>query len=251
MHAEDGINMTDTSEVSRPKRVLAVGAHPDDIEILCSGTLARYSQMGVKVSIAIATDGTAGHMLIPPTELATIRREEAVRAASLINAQVHPLNYADELLFDDHETRLGFVDVIRETKPDLILTHDPEDYHPDHRATSRLVFNASFVAGLPNVKTKYPAHALTPPLVYFDTLTGTNFVPTEYVDVTQTYALKREMLQCHTSQLKWLKEHDSIDVLEFIDTMGRFRGLQCGVKYAEAFRIEPAWPRLRAYRLLP
>jgi N-acetylglucosamine malate deacetylase 1 len=243
--------MTETPMLTNVKRVLAVGAHPDDVEILCSGTLARFSELGAHVCIAIATDGTAGHMLIPPQELAGIRRDEASQAASVIGAELHTLDFPDELLFDDRETRLRFVDVIRETRPDLIMTHAPEDYHPDHRATSRIVFNASFIAGLPNIRTKFPAHPGVAPLAYFDTLAGTNFEPTEYVDITQTYSLKQEMLRCHASQLKWLKEHDNIDALEFIDTMGRFRGMQSGVPYAEAFRLEAAWPRLRTHRLLP
>ena len=99
------------------RRVLAVGAHPDDIEILCAGTLARYADAGTHISIAIATDGTAGHMLIPPKELAAIRREEAMQAASIIHAEFHALDFADELLFDDRQTRLRFVDLIREIPP--------------------------------------------------------------------------------------------------------------------------------------
>ncbi|RPI99153.1 MAG: PIG-L family deacetylase, partial [Chloroflexi bacterium] len=71
------------------RRVLAVGAHPDDLEILCGGTLARYARQGDHVTMAIATDGSAGHMLIPPEELAGIRRAEAQAAAALIGADLH------------------------------------------------------------------------------------------------------------------------------------------------------------------
>ena len=232
-------------------RILAVGAHPDDLEILCSGTLAKYVQQGASVVLAIATDGSAGHMIIPPDELATIRQAEARQAASIIGADLHWLGYRDELIFEDIDTRLRFVDLIREAKPDLILTHDPTDYHPDHRVVSRLMFDASFVSGLPNVKTEHPAHPGVCPLVYFDTLTGAGFLPTEYVDIGDTFATKRAMLECHASQLTWLKEHDDIDVLDFITVMARSRGLQCGVQYAEGFRAENAWGRNRPYRVLP
>ncbi|MCZ7545518.1 MAG: PIG-L family deacetylase [Anaerolineae bacterium] len=81
------------------KSVLAVGAHPDDIEILCAGTLARYAQAGVRVVIGVATDGSAGHMAIPPDELAGIRRAEAERAAAVIGAELIWMGYTDELLF--------------------------------------------------------------------------------------------------------------------------------------------------------
>jgi LmbE family N-acetylglucosaminyl deacetylase len=243
--------MTDSPLSASIKRVLAVGAHPDDIEILCAGTLARYFKMGVAVSIAIATDGTAGHMLIPPKELGPMRRQEASQAASVIGADIYNLYYPDELLFDDHDTRLRFVDLIRQSRPDLILTHAPEDYHPDHRATSRLVFNASFMAGLPNLKTASPAHPGVASLVYFDTLTGANFQAEEYVDITSTLSTKLEMLKCHASQLKWLKDHDNLDALELVETTARLRGFQCNAKYAEAFRLERVWPRQHPYRLLP
>jgi LmbE family N-acetylglucosaminyl deacetylase len=142
----------------QPRRVLAVGAHPDDIEILAGGTLAKFALQGDQVSIAIATDGSAGHMLIPPEELALIRQEEAQQAASLIGADFYWMGFKDEFLFEDIPTRLFFVDLIRATRPDLILTRNPTDYHPDHRATSRLMFDASFVSGLPNVKSDHPAN---------------------------------------------------------------------------------------------
>jgi LmbE family N-acetylglucosaminyl deacetylase len=236
---------------SGPGRVLAVGAHPDDLEILCSGTLAKYVQRGAATIMAIATDGSAGHMEIPPDELAQIRREEAKHAAELIGADLHWLGFSDELIFEDVDTRMHFVDLIRIAKPDIILTHDPDDYHPDHRVVSRLMFDASFLSGLPTIKSEYPAHPGVQPLYYFDTLGGANFTPTEYVDISETYETKRAMLECHASQLTWLKEHDNIDILDFVNVMARARGLQCGVRYAEAFRPELAWPRLRPYRLLP
>src|SRR5713101_4239931 len=94
-----------------PKAVLAVGAHPDDIEILCAGTLAKYAKQGAKVSIAVATDGSAGHMIIPPKELAEIRHQEAEKSAKIIGADFYWLGYVDEMLRDDLETRMQFVEL--------------------------------------------------------------------------------------------------------------------------------------------
>jgi N-acetylglucosamine malate deacetylase 1 len=235
-----------------PMRVLAVGAHPDDLEIMCAGTLARYIQAGVKVSMAIATDGRGGHMLIPPKELAEIRHREAERAAKIIGADFYWLgDYVDIMLFEDIRTRLHFVELIRKARPDLILTHNPEDYHPDHRIVSRLMFDASFVSGLKNVRTESPFHPGVQPLYYFDTPSGANFHPTEYVDITETFEIKREMLACHESQIKWLKDHDNVDMFQMMEGLIRTRGFQSGVMFAEAFRPEPVWPRLRTYRVLP
>jgi LmbE family N-acetylglucosaminyl deacetylase len=236
---------------SAPLRVLAVAAHPDDIELKCAGTLAKYARRGDAIIMAIATDGSAGHPTIPPDELARIRRSEAERAAALIGAEFHWLGFRDEFLFEDVATRLRFADLIRIARPDLILTHDPLDYHPDHRAVSRLVFDASFVCTLPNVKTGHPAYPGARPLYYFDTPNGLNFTPTEYVDITETYETKRAMLECHASQLEWIKGRDGTTMVEAMHIAARWRGLQCGVVYAEGFRAETVHPRLRPYRLLP
>ncbi|HVO41152.1 MAG TPA: PIG-L deacetylase family protein [Aggregatilineales bacterium] len=235
----------------QPERVLAVGAHPDDLEILCGGTLAKYARQGTKVCMAIATDGSAGHMLIPPKELAQIRHTEAQKSADLIGAELYWLGFNDELIFEDIATRLRMMDTIRAARPDVIMTHDPGDYHPDHRVVSRLVFDASFTSGLPNIKTEHAAHPDIQPLYYFDTLSGVGFIPSDYVDISETFDTKRRMLECHASQLKWLEEHHKTDMFDFIDVMTRSRGLQCGVKYAEGFRPELAWGRARSYRLLP
>lgn len=232
-------------------RVLAVGAHPDDLEILCAGTLARYVKEGHEVVMCVATDGTAGHMVIKPPELAQIREREARAAAEVIGAEFMWLGYPDELIFNDRETRLTFVDAIRQARPDLIISHAPDDYHPDHRVVSSLVFDTSFIASLPNIETTHPAHAAVPPLYYMDTLAGKGFHPTEYVDISPTIETKRQMLACHESQLKWLKDHDDIDIMEFMEVVARTRGFQCNKAYAEGFRPADVWPRTSSERVLP
>ena len=84
-----------------------------------------------------------------------------------------------------------------------------------------------------------------------DNLAGMNFNPTEYVDITDEIELKIEMLECHESQLKWMRDHDHIDFADFVRTCSKFRGLQCGVDYAEAFTQEYVWLKVVAKRLLP
>lgn len=232
-------------------RVLAVGAHPDDLEILCAGTLARYVEAGHAVVMCVATDGTAGHMEIKPPELAEIREREARAAAEILGAEFIWLGFPDELIFNDEETRLVFVDAIRQARPDVIITHAPEDYHPDHRVVSRLVFDTSFIASLPNIETDHPAHPVVPPLYYMDTLAGKGFHPTEYVDITSTIETKHRMLACHASQVKWLKDHDDIDIVEFMEVVAKTRGIQSGVVFAEGFKHADVWPRTPAGRVLP
>lgn len=232
-------------------RVLGIGSHPDDLEILCGGTLAKYTANGHKVIMAIVTDGSAGSTDHSVEELRKIRKKEAEKSAQIIGADFFWLEESDELFFENKETRFKIVDLIRQAKPDIILTHPPNDYHPDHQAVSKVVLNASFVSTLPNITTKFEVHELVCPIYYMDTLAGVNFQPQDYVDITGSFETKKKMLACHVSQLKWLKDHDNIDVLELIETIAKFRGYQCGVKYAEAFQIAPYWLRLRAERLLP
>jgi N-acetylglucosamine malate deacetylase 1 len=236
---------------SLPKSVLAVGAHPDDLEWLCGGTLAKFANLGTRVSMAVATDGAAGHMVIPPKELAEIRHNEAQKAAGVIGADFYWLGYGDERIFEDLETRMVFVELIRKAKPDLIITHTPNDYHPDHRVVSRLIFDASFMSGLKNVETETPFHPGVQPVAYLDSITGANFLPTDYVDISDTWPTKREMLSNFESQITWLRDHDDVDFFDMIETQAKARGYQCGVKHAECFTFENVWPRAQPRRLLP
>lgn len=233
-------------------KVLAVGAHPDDLEILCAGTLARYAEAGHAVTMAHVCTGHLGHYRVPPEELAPIRREEARQAGGVIGADVVSLELPDGGVYGDREEhRLLMVDLVRQARPDVILTHAPSDYMPDHLAVSQLVFDASFLATTPNLRTRHPAHDKVAPLYYFDTLAAVGFEPEEYVDVSGVMEVKRRMLRCHASQLTWLKEHDGVDIVEFMEGVARLRGLQCGVAWAEGFRRVRTWPRMTVSRLLP
>ena len=145
--------------------VLAIGAHPDDLEILCGGTLARCAQRGDQVTMLIMSDGSAGHAEIGAEELAAIREREARAAAAVIGAELVWLGLRDEFVFNDEPTRFRLLNAIRGARPDLILTHAREDYHPDHVATHAGVFDASFIMGLPNVHTEHPACPGVAPLL--------------------------------------------------------------------------------------
>jgi N-acetylglucosamine malate deacetylase 1 len=233
--------------------ILAVGCHPDDLEIGCGGTLARYAQQGHMVTMAHVANGNMGHVVIMPDELRALRAAEAERAAAVLGAAVIMTLDVGDLTVDSKvpEVIHGMVDIIRQAQPDLIITHSPEDYMRDHVEVSRLVFDASFSASLPHFVTRVPGIAKITPLYYMDTLAGVNFVPTEYVDITDTIEIKLKALECHESQVKWMRDHDGIDFLEFTRSASRSRGLQCGVNYAEGFRPCLTWPRLTTRRMLP
>jgi N-acetylglucosamine malate deacetylase 1 len=216
-------------------RVLAVGAHPDDIEISCGGTLARYALSGHHVMMCYATNGDKGHLQIPPAELAVTREREARAAASVINAEVFWLGFPDGELFYDRDTREAFIDTLRQARPDIIFTHWPEAYHPDHVAAGQLAFSANYISTVPHIQTMHPASDRVARIYYMDVAYDVRVEAAEYVDVTEVYDLKRKMLAAHESQLVWLRDHDGIDVMARMEARDRALGQQCGVEYAERF----------------
>ncbi len=230
--------------------VLAIGCHPDDIEISCCGTLAKCVKRGDKVTVCHVANGNMGHEIIHPDELRQMRANEAKAAGKLAGIEVVTLDIGDLLVNGyDISQRDKVTELIRKVQPDFIITHSPTDYMPDHLAVSRLVVDASFAASVPQYGKGGKAPVV--PIFYMDNLAGMNFNPTEYVDITEEIELKIEMLECHESQLKWMRDHDNIDFAEFVRTCSRFRGIQCGAGYAEAFTQEYVWPKVVARRLLP
>ncbi|MCE5345307.1 MAG: PIG-L family deacetylase [Bacteroidales bacterium] len=233
--------------------VLAVGCHPDDLEIGCGGTLALYAKQGHNVFMCHVANGDKGHAVIMPEELGKMRTFEAEASGAILGAKnVFNINVPDLYVNSHDEKQVNdVVEIIREVRPDIIITHSPDDYMRDHVETSLLVFNASFSSSIPHYDTKSKPFSLIAPLYYMDTLAGVGFLPEEYTDITDTIETKLEALDKHESQIKWMKVHDGIDFLDFVRTVSKFRGLQSNVKYAEGFRLCKGWPRLVTKRLLP
>lgn len=233
-------------------RVLAIGCHPDDVEIACAGTLIKCVKRGDKVITCHLSTGNLGHVIIPPDELTVIRREEARKAGALAGIEVISAGFNDLDMFSDNKkSRDAVVDVIKYADPDFIITHNPDDYMPDHVAASKLVFDASFAATLPNYRSKEPNPAKLVPIYYMDTLAGVNFVPDEFVDISEEIDLKLKMLECHESQIKWMRDHDGIDFPNMVKTCSRYRGYQCGAGYAEGYKMCKAYLKGTTKRLLP
>jgi LmbE family N-acetylglucosaminyl deacetylase len=231
--------------------VLAVGAHPDDLEILCGGTLAKYAKRGDKVFMAHLCNGNMGGKNITPEELADMRDKEAKNSASIIGAEALGPIAGDLDLYPTKEMRIAVVDIIRQAKPDVIITHSANDYMPDHVITGQLVFDAAFTATLPLYKTKLPAYEKIVPIYYMETLAGFGFEPSHYVDITGFMEVKKKMLLAHESQYKWLSGHHQSEPVKMLEKVAGFRGFQYGVEYAEAFRMAKVWGRISLENLLP
>ena len=225
-------------------RILAIGAHPDDIEILCGGTLAKYSKQGHHVYMAHLCNGCLGSKDTPPETLAKIRDNEAKNSAGLIGAVTLGPIAGDLEIYPTRDMRIRVVDIIRQARPDIIITHSLDDYMPDHVTTGQLVFDAAFTATLPLYKTDYPAHEKITPIYQMDTVAGFCFEPDVYVDISDFFETKKKMLLFHESQYKWIKGHHQSDPVQLIEKMAGFRGLQCGVEYAEAFKKVRVWGRI-------
>lgn len=232
-------------------KIAAVCAHPDDIELLCAGTMIKYIQKGHKVTFIIATNGEAGSTNIGKEEIAGIRHEEAVRGAEIIGAELIWMGYPDEFLFNNEKTRLDFINRLRQAAPDIVFTHYLDYYNCDHNTVSIIVNETSTLLNVKNIKTDYPPAKDTPYLYFIDTVCCRGFEPEEFVDITDVIDIKKEALIAHKSQYTWLLEYSKIDYIDMMLTQSKLRGYQSGVKHAEAFIGVKTYPRVLSKSLLP
>lgn len=235
--------------------VLAATAHPDGVEVDCAGTLIRYVKEGHKVFMAIACTGNVGTKIHTGPEIEAIRAVEAQRGAEAIGAELIHWDHKDADVWQDNATWLKYVDLIRQTNPDVIITLDRDDYVHDHSNVGELVYRAAIWASVDNI----PGTTLPPidhiPTVFRAETTGTHreAPPDYYVDITDEFEQKIAAFHCHESQHgDYLEKQFGVkDWFEYVEVVNKMRGFQCGCKYAEAFRIVNTWPNQKAYRLLP
>lgn len=226
-------------------RILAIHAHPDDIEFQCAGTLALLKQEGCAVTMAVMTSGDCGSAELSPEEISRVRRAEAARSAELLGADFVCLEFRDLSIVVDNESRRRVVEAIRRAKPDIVITAPLVDYMSDHEQTARLVRDACFIAPIPNYTThqREPAGAIDriPHLYFCDPIDGTDYrgqlvSPEFVVDISSTFALKEQMLACHDSQRVWLRKQHGMD--EYLESCRRFsalRGSELSVEFGEGF----------------
>lgn len=203
--------------------VVVVAAHPDDVELLCAGTLARLADAGHKIALAHLTYGDKGGR-DDPAALAATRGREAQASAALINAIPEGRICGDLELYMRADLAERVASLLPAAGVDAVITHHPDDYHPDHRITSELVLKAA------------RERSLLSRVWFMDSVGGAHFVPTHLVDVTATFETKKRMLRCHESQMAWMSTARHADMEYMIEWTGRWRGLQANVGYAEGFR---------------
>jgi N-acetylglucosamine malate deacetylase 1 len=228
------------------KVALSVLAHPDDAEFLCAGALVRLRrEHGWDVHIASMTPGDCGSMTQTADAIAAVRRREGAAAAALAGAAYHCVEERDLLIFYAERPLERVTRLLREVRPDVVLTHSPADYMLDHEMTSTLVRAAAFGAPAPNFfagRGHPPPLPHIPHLYYCDPIEGKDALgrdvrPAFCVDVSAVVEAKAAMLAAHASQREWLLKHHGMD--EYVESMRRWgthRGAGCGVACAEGYR---------------
>ena len=211
-------------------KILALGAHADDIEIFMYGLVSIYKKEGNEVYTMIATDGSKGGS-IKDNLLSQKREKEAIAGLKKISKPIF-LNIPDGELGEEPNHRKIIRENILKIMPDLIITHSQNDYHSDHRSLSFLTSSAV-------------SHYI--PLLYCDTLMGLNFNPNIYFDITDYYSLKEEAILKHKTQ----KPQRFVDLFKL---MNSYRAAQCNApkgKYAEAYAFVPSFPFSDIRDILP
>lgn len=216
--------------------VLFVGAHPDDIEYYCGGTVWRYKQMGAKLFFCVSTNGNIGSSTMTKEEIGRVRHEEAQKSAELAGAELIWLDYDDEFLMDTRETRMKFIEAFRKAQADVVICHWRDDFNPDHIASAQIVDDCIHMANVPLIKTESKVCDKIPHVYHMDTWAGHNFMPELFVDITDVFDKKVELLKCHESQSAWMMDIFGYDVQQMLELPAKWRGFQAGVKMAEAFR---------------
>lgn len=222
--------------------ILAVGAHPDDVEFMCAGTLGKLKKKGHSIFIATVANGSCGSMEYSAKEVIKIRREEARRSAKFLDAPYLCAGIDDLMVDNIASIRIKVAAILRKAMPDIVFTHSVEDYMIDHVSTSTLVKDSCFCASIPNFPAKGKPISHIPYLYYGLPLEGKDMYgnrikPEILIDITREMFLKEKMLACHKSQRDWLKKQHGMD--QYIETMkdwAKKLGKLARSSYAEGFR---------------
>lgn len=222
--------------------ILAFGAHPDDVELGCGGTLLAAVAEGKKVGIIDLTKGELG-----TRGTVSIRLNEALLAGEIIGATTRVnLDMKDGFFVNDQAHQISIIETIRKFQPTIILCNAPEDRHPDHGKAAKLVADASFLSGLSKIKTAYNGidqEAWRPSQV-FHYIQSRTLTPNFVVDISSHMDKKMESIMAHASQFYNPNSNEpntfisSDSFLDFVKGRAKEFGQQIGVQYAEGFITE-------------
>lgn len=230
--------------------VLAIAAHPDDIEFVMAGTMLQLASRGWDLHYMNVCDGSRGSTTLDEATCAATRLEEAKQAATVLGATFYgPIARDMEVLYlPEHYRKIAAV--VRQSRASVVLTHAPIDYMEDHETVCRMAVTAAFTHAMPNFATDPPEPIYEEPVTIYHaqphgnkTPLGEAVVPHFYVDNTDVIDRKFEALGCHESQRAWLDSSQKMDsYTETMRTIGREVGRMSGkFEYAEGWRRREHW----------
>ena len=240
--------------------VLAIGAHPDDLEFMCGGTLLKCRDRGDKIFVALTTSGNTGSNVIPTKEEnAAIREAEQLECCKHYGAETMFLRFDDEGLLDTPETRRAVLNAIRWANPDIILVNPPWDPSPDHGMTGNLVTEVLLSVGGNLHPSDYPPIEKMPCVFFFGKDSLLDFPADIYVDITEQIEEKRHLCLTHRSQFSWIadvrasgdEEEANNYFSDLCMTTSRYTGKQADCLYAEAYIAHHILGYAPNYKLLP
>lgn len=230
--------------------VLAIAAHPDDIEFLFAGTLLQLARRGWDLHYMNLCDGSRGSTILSQQDCAATRLEEAKASCRHLGAAFYPPIYADMEACYTTENLKKVTAVVRQAKPSIVLTHSPVDYMEDHEIACKLAVSAAFSHYMPNLVSEPSVEVFAEPVTVYHaqpigntTPLGDPVFPHFYVDETDVINDKVQALACHTSQKQWLDESQGQDsYLETLKEMSRQVGrMSQKFEYAEGWRKHQHW----------
>jgi len=230
------------------RTILAIGAHPGDMEVTCGALLAKQVKRGDRVVLLHLTAGEGGNPRVSAQEYGKQKKGEAEAAAKVIGAKVIFGTYPDGQLQNSEEARRFLVGVIRQTKPAYIITHWKNGLHKDHIAAHFLTNDAVLLASLEGVKADDPPHRGIRGIYYTENWEDkTDFSPYLYVDVSDSLDLWEQSVK----QYELIRGGiSSFPYFEYYQSLARLRGAESGFRAAVAFDIDP-WAKKRALPNLP
>lgn len=222
--------------------ILAFGVHPDDVELGCAGTIISAIAEGKKVGIVDMTQGELGTRGTVET-----RYDEATAAAKVMGVSVRENLKMEDGFFKHNKTNLrAIIQVIRKYQPDIILCNAPEDRHPDHGRSAKMVVEAAFLSGLRKIQTKDDGTSqdVWRPSYVFHYIQDRYLQPSFVIDISDSFEKKMEAVSCYTTQFIAKGSNDpqtyisSPQFMESVKARALMLGKRIGVAYAEGFISE-------------
>lgn len=230
--------------------VLAIAAHPDDIEFYMAGAMLQLAARGWDLHYVNLCDGSKGSTTMDPDTCATTRLKEAKAACEALGAKHYDPIYRDMEACYTTENLCKVAAIVRLAKPNILLTHSPTDYMEDHEITCRLAVSAAFSHAMPNLKSIPDVPIYNEPVTVYHAMPvgnktplGEQVIPHIYVDETDVIDAKVDALACHECQKQWLDESQGLD--SYLQTLRdlslEIGGMSGRFEYAEGWRRRQHW----------